>query len=48
MKKIRLFLLLFVLLMISLWGCRGASSDGSPADKADEGEQRKLWQEREK
>lgn len=38
MKKIRLFLLLFVLLMISLWGCRGALSDGSPADKADKGE----------
>ena len=38
MKKMKLFLLLFVLMLISLWGCEGAVSDESPTDKTDAGE----------
>lgn len=38
MKKMKLFLLLLVLMMISLWGCRGAVSDESPTDKTGAGE----------
>ena len=38
MKKMKLFLLLFVLILISLWGCKGTVSDESPTDKVDAGE----------
>lgn len=38
MKKMRLFLPLFMLLMLSLCGCQGALSDDSPADKEEAGE----------
>lgn len=38
MKNMKLFLLLFVLMLISLWGCKGTSSDESATDKTNAGE----------
>lgn len=38
MKKAKWFILLLVLMLISLWGCKNASSAESPTDKTDAGE----------
>ena len=38
MKKMKFFLLLLMLMLISLWGCKGASSNESLKDKAGAGE----------